>query len=191
MRFAAVTSTNSRMQSYPDAVRASFAHTETDELLDDVTRGLLTEEAHAVAIAELAGRGLDVRKLPRTPPSDQPGVRKSTVASTGDWVGLRVFVVAGLSMIGLPIFTFFLAMIAGSLASDFRGSFKALGGLPVSFIGLLPIYLSWRQYVRAHGESAFTQRRIRGIYGFWLVALLTSGLFTGIGIFWVVSEAFK
>lgn len=55
------------MTTYSDDVREKFRDLDTDDLRDRLRAGALTAEAHAIALEELASRGIATIDIPRQP----------------------------------------------------------------------------------------------------------------------------
>lgn len=119
-----------------DELRERLRLADDDELLDRVNRGMLTAEAHAIALEELRARGRNIETLPTTPPDLVE--REPTKATDLSWP----LTFANWFLIGVVAFgqtLIFLQRVPNSVLGLFLGGLLWTAGL--SLVPLAVIYV--------------------------------------------------
>ncbi|MEW5756569.1 MAG: hypothetical protein AB1810_09720 [Pseudomonadota bacterium] len=107
------------MTEYSEQIQKTYRVTETEELLDRIKAGSLTEEAHALALEEIRARGISITDLPIQPSPPltndkhpEPEAFWEQTRKKGKWS----FVLwRGVILWGLPLFVFVTFVVVGGL----------------------------------------------------------------------------
>lgn len=179
------------MSSYSDMVQESLSNENTEQLLNRVKFGGLTDEAHALALQELVSRGEDISTLPSTPVSEQSSAPKYLELTAEEKLNRRYRLYAIVSILLLFLWTLGCAGLAMDLAHK-----RGISGVVVGWLVLLgtagpPILISlraWWAVTKAMNIRAFIGRTL---YGFWGLSISLGLFWLAFGLYSVIVEALK
>lgn len=179
------------MSTYSDTVQDSLSKEDTEHLLNKVKFGGLTDEAHALALRELASRGEDISALPSAPVSEQSSAPKYWDLTAEEKLNRRYRLYAIVSILLLVVWTMGCAAFAMDLSHK-RGILGIAGGwLVLLAMAGPPIMVSLRAWWTVTKSDDIRIFIGRTLHGFWGLSV-TIGLFWfAFGLYGVIAEALK